>query len=397
MTDATQPEAVPDPFFDLPGDSTWNACIGVQGHELNYVEGYLEAAIELADAVLTKQLYDKRDTLVLPILYNARHAVELTQKFVIRTLHKAGALKEAAPNDHDIQAHWKRLSDAANGDAELRRFITQCEPYVTSLAHIDDDGQALRYAVRQDGQKSMADKSLANIVVIRRSLAALDTLLSGIKTRTIDYVEERKTGTYTKDCSRTDLFVIARMLPQKVDWIKPDFDTAKDAIRTRFGLSSGKFSDAVDKIKACREAMAIVGVETPLAHLDDKDVLFAVAQWTKRHPPDRPRSDLGTDYMDSARWEAMHRDAAIAAEVNAALVAALTLEKLADLQTLFYMGRNRTPCEFYEREVEASLKELRVADLSIAINHLMEKTNFKTALATAAAKLGRLQLAAQLR
>lgn len=397
MTDATTSKPTSDPFFDLPDDSSWNACIGVQGHELNYVEGYLEAAIELADAVLTKQLYDKRDTLVLPILYNARHAVELTQKFVIRTLHKAGALTEAAPHDHDIQAHWKRLSDAAVGDENLRRLITQCEPYVTSLAQIDDDGQALRYAVRQDGQQSMSDKSLANIAVIRRSLASLETVLSGLKNRAIDFVEERKTGTFTKDCSRTDLLAIARMLPQKIDWTKPEFDTAKTAIRARFGLSSGKFSDAIDKLKTCREGMAIVGAETPLAHLDDKDVLFAVEQWTKRHPPDRGRPDLGTDYLDPARWDAMHRDAPVAAAVNAALIGALTVEKLADLHTVFYLGRNRTPCEFYEREVEIALKELRAGDLLIAVNHIMEKTNFKTALAAAAVKLGRIQLAAQLR
>jgi len=60
---------------------TWNACIGKQGHEENYLDGYIEAAIELAGAVLDKNMFEKRDTLVLPILYNARHALELALKF----------------------------------------------------------------------------------------------------------------------------------------------------------------------------------------------------------------------------------------------------------------------------------------------------------------------------
>jgi hypothetical protein len=64
-----------DPFFRLPGNSEWNALIGRQSDEENYVDGYIQAAIELATAVLEKKMYDKRDTLVLPILYNARHSV----------------------------------------------------------------------------------------------------------------------------------------------------------------------------------------------------------------------------------------------------------------------------------------------------------------------------------
>jgi len=66
-----------DPFFKKIHDADWNACIGRQGHEENYLDGYIEAAIELADAIIEKKMFAKRDTLVLPILYNARHATHL--------------------------------------------------------------------------------------------------------------------------------------------------------------------------------------------------------------------------------------------------------------------------------------------------------------------------------
>jgi hypothetical protein len=78
-----------DPFFKLQADSTWNASIGPQGSEENYIDGYIEAALELANAVIDKKMIAQRDTLVLPILYNARHAVELTLKFVVARLVKA--------------------------------------------------------------------------------------------------------------------------------------------------------------------------------------------------------------------------------------------------------------------------------------------------------------------
>lgn len=49
-----------DPFFRLTGDTEWNACIGPQGHEENYVDGYMEAALYLSRAVLEKQLHISR-------------------------------------------------------------------------------------------------------------------------------------------------------------------------------------------------------------------------------------------------------------------------------------------------------------------------------------------------
>ena len=85
-----------DPFFRLLEDSDWNACIGRQGDEENYIEGYMDAAGELAEAVIEKKMYEKRDTLVLPILYNARHAVELALKFVIDRLFADAILNSSA-------------------------------------------------------------------------------------------------------------------------------------------------------------------------------------------------------------------------------------------------------------------------------------------------------------
>jgi hypothetical protein len=75
-----------DPFFGLQNDSEWNALIGTQGDEENYVDGYIAAAIELASAVVEKRMYGERDTLV--ILYNARHGLELSLKVVVNRLNQ---------------------------------------------------------------------------------------------------------------------------------------------------------------------------------------------------------------------------------------------------------------------------------------------------------------------
>jgi len=103
-----------DPFFSLPQDGTWNACIGSQGDELHYLDGYIEAAWELADAVVQKNMLGKRDTLVLPILYNARHAIELLLKYITNQLVECDALAHGHPANHDLQGHYDLLVGAKN-------------------------------------------------------------------------------------------------------------------------------------------------------------------------------------------------------------------------------------------------------------------------------------------
>ena len=49
----------------------------------------------MASAVIDKQQYGKRDTLAMPILYNARHAVELSLKFAIGRLCETGMIANA--------------------------------------------------------------------------------------------------------------------------------------------------------------------------------------------------------------------------------------------------------------------------------------------------------------
>ena len=52
-----------DPFFETIHDSQWNACVGVQGSALNYVDGYLglrldqsQKAMAVASATAERKL-----------------------------------------------------------------------------------------------------------------------------------------------------------------------------------------------------------------------------------------------------------------------------------------------------------------------------------------------------
>lgn len=388
----------PDPFFSLPRSAEWNACVGEQGDEENYVDGYVQAALELTSAVLQKRQHGKRDTLVLPILYNARHGIELALKFAIGELHKMGLIAQSPPRDHDIGGAYKVLAKARLGDEALRSHVDSLAPYVESLSSMDKDGQMLRYSETQDGQKSMADRSLVNIAVVHTGLEKLSEVLFALKERIADLGQERKTGTYLADCSRSDLFEIARMLPPRDKWKEAALDDAKTEVKARFGIGSAALTEALNKIQAHREMGAAIGLNYQLAHITDEHGKLVIREWLKRHPPRKENHDgLGLEpfsMRDIKAWDESHQ---IDRQVNEAVRKALSDEEIADLEVIFYLGRDRQPTEFYDSSLARVLRKHALnSEPLVAINHLMSKTNFLRCFANGVERLGRPDLAREL-
>ncbi|RWB20409.1 MAG: DUF3775 domain-containing protein [Mesorhizobium sp.] len=253
----------------------------------------------------------------------------------------------------------------------------------------------MRYHENQDGQRSLADKPLANLLVIRASLDKLADLLKRLKFRIFDLAYERQTGSYTRECSRRDLFEIAKMLPQIGQWNSEQFDVAKRAVCEQFGIGSRKFSDAVNVIKANREMKVLLGEETALSHLSDDNVLFVVEQWRQRHPRrEGSGNPLGFDYFDPERFAEMAEKSRIAAALNQNVVEKLSSEEIADLQTIYYMGRDKVFAEHYQAVLARTAEtQCRAGNPILTVNHLMEKTNFLTSLTSGVRRLGRPSLA----
>lgn len=397
MTAPDAPANFSDPFFTLIDDGEWNACIGDQGYEENYVDGYMEAALELVSSVIDKRQYGKRDTLAMPILYNGRHAIELTLKYVIDRLCKAGVIQAPHPKNHDIKSHWTLLASTPLGDTRLSELVSQLLPFVDSLHGIDEDGQQLRYAETQGGQRSLEGKAICNLEVIRASLQALNQILMAMKYRVLELIDERATGTMTTKFSRRDLMQIVMMLPPRDRWTEPEFDTAKAAIMARFGIGSRQFSAAVDIIKNHREMGGLIGIEFNLAHLTDEHARQLIDEWSKVHPLHPAVEIICTDYFDRD-WDKMRKDIERAQAANEAVLRLLSPAEIADLETVYYIGRERIFCEHYERQIQVTLEKYRLrTDNKPQVAHLMAKTNLLHEVAQGMDILGRRRLAAELR
>lgn len=385
-----------DPFFETIADGDWNACVGSQGREENYIDGYIEAAIELASAVIDKHLYSSRDTLAMPILYNGRHALELSLKFAINRLFRMGVLGNAHRPDHDILSHWKHLRDAGVGDTTTRALIDELEPFVVSLANIDDDGQELRYPKTQTGKKNLDNIAVVNLPHIRASLQAMGKTLKKLIYRIEEIEDERRSGIHTRECSRRDLREIAGMLGNYANWTHESFNERKAAVCARFGLRSRKFSQAVTKIKESRELGALVGLEQPLHHLSDEKAVAVLDLWAKANPEKRPNpNDLSTGF-----WKLNHAEMLehlrTGGELIRAVRALLTPDGLADLETLFYVGRGSEQCEHYEQVLQYMKNAHLISGTEVDFNHILSKTSLLKNVIIGARLLGRPSLASRL-
>ncbi|TBE93120.1 DUF3775 domain-containing protein [Rhizobium leguminosarum] len=386
-----------DPFFKFIPDGDWNACIGRQGEEENYIDGYIEASIQLVEAIFEKNLLGHRDTLILPILYNARHGIELALKYCAFRLEVAGCIQQGIlRRNHDISAYEKILHDAKIGDEKLKSLLNALHPFVESLARIDSDGQELRYHENRDNGASLQRYSVANLRLIRESLQTLREVVSGLTYRVVDYISERGTGTCTDDCSRSDLLAIARLLPKRDKWDSQDFSDAREHIRKRFGLSSGAFTRHLDLIQRNREMRAAIGLETDLSFLTDETIASVAEEWRRIHPR---RTAESRSLRTSFRFDLKDilTDRSNQREIVDGLVGRLSLDELAELQALFYLGRDPYFTEFYEDAVRRCRRQPElISNPSGYLSRILDKTNLLTCLQRSTHRLGRLALATRL-
>ncbi|MBY5820007.1 hypothetical protein HFN60_30925 [Rhizobium leguminosarum] len=386
-----------DPFFKLDGESEWNAFIGRQGSFANYADGYIEAALDLATMMLSNRSYIQRDTLVLPILYNARHSIELHLKLIIGALVKVGILTVGHATNHDIASHFQHLIKSEVADSAFRTLLSDLQPFIDSLARVDDDGQELRYYTNRTGGRSLDDRSLVNIGVIRNSLVMLKKTLDHLKYRTEELCEEFPTGTHTKHLSRRDLFEIAAMLPKREKWSEPEFDECKAAIKTQFEIGSAEFSTALQKMQETRQLKAILGIQTTLVHLSDEKAIFLAKQWQLIHPPREADDGIGLNYF-KRNFRSLLKNREHEMRALDEILATISVDELADAETVFYLSRNRHFSEFYEEDLAEKKKEFHASsDFRMEIRDLMHKTNFLTELTSGVEKLGRLELAQALK
>ncbi len=136
--------------------------------------------------LVDQKMTSKRDTLVMPILYNARHGLELGLKYAVSELATMELVHrpDGRANHHSevLQASLGRRC----GGQSSEEIVAALEPFAVSLSRMDADGQQLRYFSTADDRRSLGKQSVVHLPLIRESVTRLSTILGELTERLSD-------------------------------------------------------------------------------------------------------------------------------------------------------------------------------------------------------------------
>lgn len=388
-------EQVTDIFVRTHG-GTFNACVGDNGtHDLRtYAEGYIDASILLLETLFEKNLLRSRDTLVHPILYSARHAIELTIKHVLTELNKCDLqTDENKIKGHSLGKLWSLFEVVTKHDSRLHNLFQSMNPIVQYLDDIDKDAQDFRYPEgnAKQGEKpkqTLEGKRIVDLVSTYKVVMELKELLMSLFSVVETVVEQRALGSFTQDLNREELKELSEACS---DDTSAYFGETKKKWRALHGLSGKGFERAISFIQKHREFAGNIGVESDLLALSS-ELLEQIVEWKKKDIQ-REIEDRGLSVFESAKKRSISWDA------YEELKTSLTPEVVADLEALYYLSSLSHYSEVYESLYEQHLRNLAFPDKAAqerecmtSFIRLFDKTPFLDCLIVSLRLVGQVNL-----
>lgn len=249
----------------------YNACVGNNGYVdvSTYSEGYKEAVEILIKKTLVRQT--TLDTIVYPIIYCARHYVELSLKMFIESISKINFVYDAHFIFPDIKNHsvsflWSEIKRISTIDERYEKAIIALDEYVNDYPDIDDSAETFRYPVDHEGHKHLVDQHCINLLDFSIRFEEMVEKMDEFEALCNSLELEYRVNT-TVDClSRKQIREIAKELPNE-PWSKATITGPKQKIMTKYGIGSRTFSKVVQKIRTHHEFYPMIGGEIALPEL----------------------------------------------------------------------------------------------------------------------------------
>lgn len=344
----------------MGGEPTWaNACVGDNGApgEIDYAEGFASAANALLGSVIADQGINLPvDTLVYPICFTMRHAIELFLKKVSKDLAKIGTLRKVAEPDfnldasHDLNRIWSHVKTHAQlTDERLTAQIEKLNEYITDVAAMDATGQVFRYPFDLNNKKHLTSIGIINFLVLKRRFNLIQHQLKDLNQTMIDLVEEYSWRTFTKNLSRLQLRKIASELPVRSRWGEEFFDQVRDDLTAKYKVSNKELCRAIKLIEQRHEMAAYIGVQVPIPGLSVSALERFFDRWCEANDaqlvinPPPPRIVSPADIAEALRDD-LHRQ-----KLGNALWEKINPDEYAAIQALFYFENETPVSEAFER------------------------------------------------
>lgn len=351
-------------------EPTWaNACVGDNGNPqiFHYASGFAAAAKTLLECVIASEGIGLTvDTLIYPICFNMRHAVELFLKSTVSHLQTLATIREVrVPSfdmnrTHHLGTIWSYVKDNAVAlDVRYNVPVAQLDEYIEDIAKIDATGQVFRYPFDVEQKKHLVDVAVINVVVLLDRFKDLEQRLIDLDRLNTNLIEEYGWGSFTARLSRAQLIEIALTLPPRSRWQEANFTDVKTALRAKYSLSSGEFSRALCVIQKRYEMAALIGVQLDIRGLSAFVLETFGDIWVKAHGLDGVKRQHSNEIVPSGDININVAEAYYENHTRCctALVEALRPEALASLRSLYYFAREMHYSEVFDSYMEDHMRD----------------------------------------
>ena len=271
--------------FEFHEEDAIIACVGENGGTTDEdIRNGFKRTVEL----LAESLKDGReveDLLVYPIVYNARHSIELSLKIVIKMLWEIEEKKGIKYSDeiiaerkkkihtHNIEELYKMACENKNIDRRIPAYFENIEDMIR-FYYFDEEGDAFKYELNKENQPHMIKNKISHISIVlletefKEVMEKFDELIYFLR----NCMDEYSLGTFTKNLSRTDIRDISKRLPDYEEWKTEEFREIKEEIKQEYRLGSKEFSEAVNLIKQNRLFSANIGCEKIFGTITEEEL-----------------------------------------------------------------------------------------------------------------------------
>jgi hypothetical protein len=352
----------------------FNACVGQNGfvNISDYQFGYQLAVNILINSIKQDTRYV--DPLIYPLLFSARHSIELFIKKTINYLEIINKLinkKLQYKNHlliHDISLLWDYLKTLSSFDRRIIDPINELDEYITDYFDIDLTGETFRYPFDTNKKHHLDDFSVINVLKFEKRFKKMSSIIEYIMHFLLDRLQyEYSTGTFICGLSRYEIEEISKKLPQKSEWADPSFDIISDKIKLEYNILSNKsYSKILDLIKRHKEFSCNIGIINMSTVLTKDEYNFYKKEYLNSRNTERPKSIQTTKYKKliknkrksffsniNKKSELKKTSKKFSLEkkhefVNL-VINGLSLESIASLCAFYEIGHNNLYSEEYEK------------------------------------------------
>lgn len=298
--------------FEFQEDDSIIACVGDNGGTYNMdIKRGFQRTVELLIDILNRR-NEVEDILVYPIVYNARHSIELSLKIIIEQLWKLQRQKGIKKSEeiiskekrnihtHDIKGLYDIICSLSEIDKRIPDYYKGIEGLI-KIYYFDTEGDAFKYESDKEEQPHMIQNGISHISV--NTLGKQFKLVMDRLDKMINFLEmcirEYSLNTFTSNLSRKDIEDISKLIPERTEWGTENFDKIKEEIKAKYNISSREFSNVLNIIQKHKKFCVNIGCEIPYKELKEEELKEYAALVYESIVEDRKSGD---------RWETLRYD-----------------------------------------------------------------------------------------